>query len=93
MKIVKIVFLLMITGGLVNNQRLNYPIIWRKSNHDIATQLIEADIVIRLESPCDILSQLKKTNDSNIIKHFTDQEKKCMGSYVKHVAIKLRLLP
>ncbi|KAH7636936.1 hypothetical protein HUG17_7142 [Dermatophagoides farinae] len=79
-----IFFLLMIIGGFVNNEILNYPIIWRKSNHYISTQLIEADILIHLESPCDILDQITTTNDSNIIGLMADYDwYDCQRSYAR----------
>lgn len=94
MKIHRLVLLSMIIRGLVLNvasEHLNYPIIWRKSRHDIATQVIQGDLIIHLESPCDILDQLKKSPKSNstgLIAYYDHNH--CRRSYVKQVIRPLR---
>ena len=32
-----------------------YPIIWRKSNHHLATQVVQAEVTVKLQNPCNIV--------------------------------------
>ncbi|XP_075680543.1 uncharacterized protein LOC142646185 [Dermatophagoides pteronyssinus] len=62
---------------------ISYPIIWRKSKHQVATQYIQAQVDIHLKSPCKFLNSTLVFPHNKNIKPEDDKEERsrCEGMY------------
>lgn len=73
-----------VDGSHLDNS--GYPIIWRKSKHHLATQIVQAEIKIKLQNPCSIVDRLRvkaKTNATHFLNSYNWES--CVRGYVKRI--------
>nr|XP_027198068.1 uncharacterized protein LOC113792376 [Dermatophagoides pteronyssinus] len=67
-----------------NAETVGYPIVWRKSSHDIAKEIVQGEFHIHLINPCDVIEDLKNTNkNASFLEKF--DRLRCSALYIKQV--------
>ena len=67
-------------------ETVGYPLIWRKSSHDIAKEIVQGEFHIHLVNPCDIIDELRMEKNRTGISYLEKFDHiRCSAMYIKMI--------